>query len=162
MALQAAGSFSAGTRDAGQLGPAEVAELLLVALAVLQGLALGIWMGAAPGSVLTFCGLGGGATLFVRWAGALQLALALAYAIDFLRRRRIALLLAAKGASALLLVGVALAEGLPHLALVAVALDATFMGFGAVLQAPAERSRRARVRLHLVVGASPSRSAGGR
>jgi len=150
MALQEAGSVPAGPKDVGRPGPAEVAELLLVAVAVLQGLALALWLGAFPRSALELCGLASGATLFARWAGALHAALALAYVADFVGLRRIAILLATKGATALLLLLVWMAEGLPLVALAILALDAATALTGALLRAPAERSRRARTRLRLV------------
>jgi len=162
MALQAAGGVSRGPQGEDKPGLVELAEMLLVAAVVVQGLALGLWLGGAPASVLALCGLDSGSTLFVRWAGALHAALALAYAVDFLRLRRIALLLATKGATALLLSLVWMAEGLPSLVLLLLAVDASVVIAGALLQAPAERSRRARTRLHLVVHAPvAARAAGG-
>lgn len=139
----------------GQGGPgvAELAELGLVVLAVGQGLLLGAWLGGFPATVLRAGGFPAAAPFFVRWAGMFHAVLAVGYGLEWLRFRRVTLLVVAKGATALFLAVVWAADGLPPLLVVAFSLEVTLASAGVFLHGPADRSRRARARLRLVTPA---------
>jgi hypothetical protein len=126
------------------------AESLLVALALLQGVVLGAWLGLLPGSALRAGGFPPSGAFFVRWAGVLHLVLSAGYALEWMRFRRTTLLVIAKAATAAFLALVWLSEGLPRLLVVAIALEATLATAAALLHGPAERARRAGARLRLV------------
>jgi hypothetical protein len=114
---------------------AQRAESLLVAVAVLQGVVLGAWLGLLPASALSAGGFPPAGSFFVRWAGVLHLVLSAGYA---------------KAATAGFLALVWLSEGLPRLLVVAIGLEAALATAAALLHGPAERSRRAGARLRLV------------
>lgn len=132
----------------------ELAELLLVAASVGQGLLLGTWFCFWPGSVLRAGGLPPAPVFFVRWAGVLHLVLALGYALEWVRFRRVSLLVVAKAATAVFFVAVGLGQGLPPLLLLAVTVESTMATAGALLHRPASRAWRARSGLRLVARAA--------
>jgi hypothetical protein len=129
---------------------AQRAESLLVAVAVLQGVVLGAWLGLLPASALSAGGFPPAGSFFVRWAGVLHLVLSAGYALEWMRFRRTSLLVVAKAATAGFLALVWLSEGLPRLLVVAIGLEAALATAAALLHGPAERSRRAGARLRLV------------
>ncbi|HEX9288633.1 MAG TPA: hypothetical protein VF904_03830 [Anaeromyxobacteraceae bacterium] len=131
-------------------GPAELAEGALVFAAVTQGVLVGAWLGLFPDLALRLGGFPPASAFFVRWAGLLHVVLALGYALEWIRFRRVALLVLAKGATALFLAAAWAGEGLPWLMVLALALEGAIATSGALLHDPAERSRRARARLRLV------------
>ena len=133
-------------------GPAERAQRALVALAVAQGILLGAWLGLFPALVLRVGGFPVAPPFFVRWAGVLHLVLAAGYALEWRRSRRVALLVLAKGVTALFLLAAWIGGGLPQLLVLAFVLEAATSAAAAALHAPAERSRRARARLRVVGG----------
>lgn len=131
-------------------GPDELAEIALVALVVGQGVLLGGWLGIFPGHALRIGGFPPAPAFFVRWAGILQLVLGAGYALEWIRFRRVTLLVVAKALTALLLGATWIGEGLPTLMMVAVPVEACMALAGGLLHGPAERARRARARLRLV------------
>jgi len=132
-------------------GPAEIALLLLVGLAVAEGALVGTWLCGLPALALRMGGFPPAPFFFVRWAGVLHLLLAVGYALEWLRFRRVTLLVAAKAVTAIFLLATLLAEGLPSLMILALGLEAGMALTGALLYRPADRSRRARARLRLVL-----------
>lgn len=143
-------------------GPAEQVETALVAAAVTQGMLAGGWLAIFPDLALRLGGFPPAPAFFVRFAGVLHLVLAIGYALDWGRFRRVTLLVFAKAATALFLVAAWIGDGLPPLLMVAVVLEAAVSLGGALIHGPAERSRRARARLRLVSAApTPIRPAGG-
>lgn len=134
----------------GEAGPAEVAELLLVGVAVAEGALVGAWLGALPALALRAGGFPPAPLFFVRWAGVLHVLLGVGYALEWLRFRRVTLLVAAKAATALFLVATLVGEGLPSLMSLALVIESVMAIAGALLHGPADRSRRARARLRLV------------
>ncbi|HTP28071.1 MAG TPA: hypothetical protein VMK12_20760 [Anaeromyxobacteraceae bacterium] len=140
----------AGRPDEGVPGYAELAESWLVSGAVAQGSLLGIWLTAFPSHALRVVGSPTAPAFFVRWVGILQIVLALGCAIDWTRLRRVTLLVATKGATALLLATVWAVDELPTLMMAACLGEALLAICGAALKRPADRSRRSRVRLRLV------------
>ncbi len=142
-------------------GPAEVGELAVVVAAVLQGVIVGGWLAAFPGAALRAGGFPEAPYLFVRWAGVLHLVLAAGYSLDWLRLRRVTLLVVAKGATALFLLALCLADGLPQLMYLAISVEAVLACAAAALHGPADRSRRSRAHLRLV-SPSPSQIRGSR
>jgi hypothetical protein len=161
MTSQANGSVSTRRSPEAAPGAAERGESALVAVAIAQGTLLGVWLTAFPAAALRLGGFPPAGAFFVRWAGVLHLVLAFGYALDWLRLRRTALLVVAKGATAVFLGVVWALEGLPWLMVFAVVLEGAMATTGVFLHGPAERSRRARARLRLVTPArSPIRPAG--
>lgn len=150
MSVKPAGGPRASPEREPLPAPEELAELALVALVVIQGLVLGGWLGIFPGHALRVGGFPPAPAFFVRWAGILQVVLAAGYAIEWLRFRRVTLLVVAKGLTAVLLAATWAVDGLPALMIVAVPLEACMAVAGALLHRPAERARRARARLKLV------------
>jgi hypothetical protein len=133
-----------------EAGPAEIGQAAIVAAAVAQGLLVGAWLALFPEAALRAGGFPPAPAFFVRWVGVLHVALAAGYALEHLRFRRVTLLVVAKGATALFLGAVWIAEGLPSLMIVALLLEGlAALAAGLVLR-PADRSRRARARLRLV------------
>jgi len=142
-------------------GPAEQVETALVVAAVSQGVLLGGWLALLPDLALRAGGFPSAPAFFVRLAGLLHLVLALGYALDWTRSRRVTLLVAAKAATALFLVAAWIGEGLPGLLVGAVPLEAALSLCGVLVHPHAERSRHARARLRLVGAATARvRSAG--
>jgi hypothetical protein len=137
-------------------GPAEQVEAALVVAAVAQGVAVGGWLALLPDLALRAGGFPAAPVFFVRFVGVLHLVLAVGYGLDWLRARRVTLLVVAKAATALFLVAAWIGDGLPGLLMGAVALEAAMSLGGALIHRPAERSRRARARLRLV-GAATAR-----
>jgi hypothetical protein len=137
-------------------GPSAVerAESLLVAVAIVQGIVLGAWLGLLPDSALRAGGFPPSGAFFVRWAGVLHLVLATGYVLEWVRFRRTALLVVAKAATAAFLALVWIADGLPRLLVLAIVLEAALATAAALLHGPAERSRRASARLRLVGSSS--------
>lgn len=131
-------------------GPDEIAELALVVLVVGQGVILGAWLGLFPAHALRVGGFPQAPVFFVRWAGILQFVLGAGYALEWIRFRRVTMLVAAKALTAVLLGVTWAADGLPMLMMIAVPLEACMAVAGALLHGPAERARRARARLRLV------------
>jgi hypothetical protein len=131
-------------------GPAEIGQAAIVAAAVAQGVLVGAWLALFPEATLRVGGFPPAPAFFVRWAGVLHVALSAGYALEHLRFRRVTLLVVAKGATALFLGAVWLAEGLPALMIFALALEGITALAAAFVQRPADRSRRARARLRLV------------
>jgi hypothetical protein len=125
-------------------------EIALVAIVLAQGLLLGGWLGLFPSHALRVGGFPQAPVFFVRWAGILQIVLATGYALEWVRLRRVMLLVVAKGLTAVLLAATWALEGLPALMMIAVPLEGALALAGALLHGPAERSRRARARLRLV------------
>ena len=150
MSLKPAGGPGASPEQDRRPAPEELAEIAIVALAVGQGLFLGGWLGAFPGHALRIGGFPAAPPFFVRWAGILQLVLGAGYALEWLRFRRVTLLVVAKALTAALLGATWAGEGLPALMMIAVPLEACMAVAGALLHGPAERARRARARLRLV------------
>ena len=136
-------------------GPAEQTELTLVVLAIAQGILVGAWLGIFPRAALAAGGFPAAPPFFVRWAGVLHLVLAVGYGLEWLRFRRVTLLVVAKSATALFLAAAWLSEGLRWLMVSAVLLEAGMAAAAGLLHGPADRSRRARARLRLV-GSPPS------
>ena len=134
-------------------GVGEVAEVVLVGTAVAQGLLIGAWLALWPEWALREGGFPAAPTFFVRWAGVLHLVLAGGYALDFLRFRRVTLLVLAKGATAFFLAAAWASEGLPVLMVAAVFAEAVLAASAALVHPSADRSRRARARLRLVTPA---------
>ncbi|HUK65774.1 MAG TPA: hypothetical protein VLV17_03045 [Anaeromyxobacteraceae bacterium] len=134
----------------GEAGPAEVAELLLVAVAVAEGAVIGVWLGAFPALALRAGGFPPAPLFFVRWAGVLHLLLGFGYGLEWLRFRRVTLLVSAKALTALFLTATLFGEGLPALMSTALVFELLMAVAGALLHGPADRSRRARARLRLV------------
>jgi hypothetical protein len=134
--------------------PSQRAESLLVALAILQGLVIGAWLGLLPGSALRAGGFPPSGAFFVRWAGVLHVVLSAGYALEWTRFRRTTLLVVAKAATAAFLALAWIADGLPRLLVAAIALEAAIAVVAALLHGPAERSRRASARLRLVGSSS--------
>jgi hypothetical protein len=132
----------------------ERAEALLVAFAMLQGIAVGAWLGLLPDSALRAGGFPPSGAFFVRWAGVLHLVLSAGYALEWFRFRRTSLLVVAKAATAAFLALVWISEGLPRLMVVAIVLEAALATAAALLHGPADRSRRASARLRLVGSSS--------
>jgi hypothetical protein len=143
-------------------GPAELAELALVVVAVTQGALVGAWLGLFPELALRLGGFPPAPAFFVRWAGLLQLILALGYALEWVRFRRVTLIVLAKGATAIFLAAAWAGDGLPWLMVLALLLESAMAVCGALLHGPAERSRRARARLRLVTPAPPQIRPAGR
>jgi hypothetical protein len=129
---------------------AEVAELALVLGAVLQGVCVGGWLALFPAMALSAGGFPPAPPFFVRWAGVLHLILAAGYALEWLRFRRVTLLILAKGATAFFLALAWAGEGVPWLMVFATILEGGMAIAGALLQGPASKSRRARATLRLV------------
>ncbi len=150
MSLKPAGGPGMSPEQERRPAPEELAEVALVALTVGQGLLLGGWLGVFPGHALRVGGFPAAPSFFVRWAGILQLVLAAGYALEWIRFRRVALLVVAKALTAALLGASWAGEGLPTLMMIAVPLEACMAAAGALLHGPAERARRARARLRLV------------
>lgn len=141
--------------------PSERAQQALVALAAAQGLLLAAWLGLLPEMVLRVGGFPAAPPFFVRWAGVLHLVLAAGYALEWRATRGVALLVIAKGATALFLLVAWFGGGLPQLLVVAFLVEAASAVGAAALHGPAARSRRARARLRVVGGSlGPSRPAG--
>ena len=141
--------------------PAERIEQALVGLALLQGAVLGVWLGLFPELVLRMGGFPVAPPFFVRWAGVLHLVVAAGYALEWRRSRGVALLVLAKGTTALFLLVAWAGGGLPQLLVVAFVLEAAMTASASAVHGPAERSRRARARLRVVGGsAGVSRLAG--
>ncbi|MFL5274721.1 MAG: hypothetical protein ACJ79E_21910 [Anaeromyxobacteraceae bacterium] len=134
---------------------AEIGQLVLVGTAVAQGLLVGGWLALFPYVALRVGGFPPAPAFFVRWAGVLHLALAAGYVLEHLRFRRVTLLAVAKGATALFLVAAWILDGLPALMVVALFLEGGLALAAALVQGPADRSRRTRARLRLVTP-SPS------
>jgi hypothetical protein len=136
-------------------GPYELAEVGIVALAVAQGLLVGAWLGVFPAMALRAGGFPAAPPFFVRWAGVLHLVLAVGYALEWLRFRRVTLLIVAKGITASFLAITWVGEGsLPFLMMIAIVLEAGLAGAAAIVRQPADRSRRTRARLRLVTPAA--------
>jgi hypothetical protein len=144
-----------------EMGPsaAEVGQLVVVAAALAQGAAVGIWLTLFPGSALRAGGFPATPDLLVRWAGLLYLVLAAGYALEWVRFRRVVLLVVGKAAAALFFLALALADTLPGLLYLAMATEAGVACAAAGLRGPADRARHARARLKLVVS-RPSRGSG--
>lgn len=153
MALKPVAGASASPAEEQRPGPEEMAEFALVAAALVQGLLLGGWLGLFPVHALRTGGFPQASVFFVRWAGILQAVLAAGYALEWIRFRRVTLLVAAKALLAILLAVEWAGEGLPVLMMIAVPLEGAMAVAGALLHGPAERSRRARARLRLVTPA---------
>jgi hypothetical protein len=136
-------------------GPAEQVETALAAAAVAQGMLIGGWLALFPDAALRLGGFPYAPAFFVRFAGVLHLVLALGYALDWVRFRRVTLLVVAKAATAAFLVAAWIGDSLPALLMVAVVFEATMSLGAALVHGPAEHSRRARARLHLV-GVTPT------
>ena len=128
--------------------------VLLFALA--QGALLAFWLGLFPVEALRLGGFPPAAPFFVRWAGLLHATLAVGYALEWLRFRRMSLLVLAKGLTVLFLSITWIADSLSPLLSAALFLEASLVAAAAALHRPAERSRRARARLRLVSQASAS------
>jgi hypothetical protein len=137
----------------------EIAEMAVVAVALAQGAAVGIWLALFPEAALRAGGFPPAPSIFVRWVGLLHLLLATGYALEWLRFRRVALLVIAKGATAIFLLALGIEDALPNLMYLAMALEAGTACAAAALRGPADRARRSRGRLKLVVS-RPSRAAG--
>jgi len=150
MTLRPAGGASVGPTEEQRPGPEEYAELALVVIVLAQGLVVGGWLGLFPAHALRVGGFPQAPLFFVRWAGVLEFVLAAGYALEWIRFRRVTLLVVAKALTAVCLAVIWAAEGLPTLMTVAVPLEACMAVAGAFLHGPAERSRRARARLRLV------------
>jgi hypothetical protein len=148
---------AAGPPAEAALSGVEIAELAVVAAALAQGAAVGIGLTLFPGAVLRAAGFPDGPDLFVRWAGLLYLLLATAYALEWLRFRRVTLLVIAKAATAVFLLALGLADAVPGLAYLTMAVETGMACAAAGLRGPAGQARRARGRLKLVV----SRPSGG-
>ncbi len=136
-------------------GLAELGQATVVLLAVAQAALLALWLGLLPRTALQMGGFPPAPPFFVRWAGVLQVALGLGYALEWRRFRRVSLLVAAKAFTALFLVITLFEEGLPPLLALATFLELALAAAAALLQRPADRSRRARGRLRLVARAAP-------
>jgi len=146
-----------------EAGPSavEIAELAVVVAALAQGVTVGIWLALFPGSAARAGGLPAAPDLFVRWAGLFHLLLATGYALEWLRFRSVALLVIAKAATAVFLLALGLADTLPNLMYLAIAIETGLACAAAVLRGPADRARRSRGRLKLVVSRpSPPRGSG--
>jgi hypothetical protein len=143
-------------------GPTEQVETALVVAAVAQGVLVGGWLTLLPDLALRAGGFPAAPAFFVRFAGVLHLVLALGYALDWTRSRRVTLLVTAKAATALFLIAAWIGDGLPGLLVGAVALEATMSLCGILVHPHAERSRRARARLRLVGAATARVRAAGR
>jgi hypothetical protein len=163
MKLQPAGGAARLPPGEGERGPGELAEIALVTAAIAQGLVLGAWLGIFPAAALRAGGFPAAPLFFVRWAGMLQVALALGYGLEWTRFRRVTLLIAAKGIIASFMTITWMGEGVPTLMAIALPVEAGMALAGALLHGPADRSRRARARLRLVaVTATEVRPAGRR
>jgi hypothetical protein len=143
-------SGQASTTAHDEAGPAEVAELLLVSLAVAEGALVGAWLGALPALALRTGGFPPAPLFFVRFAGVLHLLLGFGYGLEWIRFRRVTLLVTAKALTALFLLATLFGEGLPPLMSVALVVEAGMALAAGFLHGPADRSRRARARLRLV------------
>jgi hypothetical protein len=143
-------------------GPAEQVETAVVVTAVLQGLVVGAWLTILPDLALRAGGFPPAPPFFVRFAGVLHLALALGYALDYRHARRVALLVAAKGATALFLVATWIGDGLPALLVAAIVVEAGLAVGAALVHGPAGRSRRSRARLRVIGGATAAVRPAGR
>jgi hypothetical protein len=150
MKLQPAGGAARLPPGEGERGPGELAEIALVTAAIAQGLVLGAWLGIFPAAALRAGGFPAAPFFFVRWAGVLQVALALGYGLEWTRFRRVTLLIAAKGIIASFITITWMGEGVPTLMAIALPVEAGMALAGALLHGPADRSRRARARLRLV------------
>jgi hypothetical protein len=153
MTLRPAGGTRVSPADDRRPGPDELAEIALVVVALAQGLLLGAWLGIFPAHALRAGGFPEAPAFFVRWAGILQTALAAGYTLEWLRFRRVTLLVVAKTLTAGLLAVTWIGEGLPALMMIAVPIEGCLALAGTLLHGPAERSRRARARLRLVTPA---------
>ncbi len=154
MKLEPAGGARLTPPDHGGPGADEMAQLALVAIAVAQGLMLGVWLSVFPGAALRAGGFVAAPLFFVRWAGVLHAVLALGYGLEWMRFRRVTLLIVAKGITASFLAVTWLGEGLPLLMAIAIPLEAGMAIACALLRGPADRSRRARAHLRLVTPAA--------
>ena len=134
-------------------GPIETGELAIVAAAVAQGLAIGAWLALFPETALRAGGFPAAPAFFVRWAGVLHVVLAAGYALEYMRFRRVALLVIAKAVTAFFLAGAWFGDGLPWLMIAAVFVEATLAAAAAAIHPAASRSRHARARLRLVTPA---------
>jgi hypothetical protein len=150
MTLRPAGGARVSSPPEQRPGVDELAEVALVAVAVAQGVLLGAWLGIFPAHALRIGGFPQAPTFFVRWAGILHTALAAGYALEWVRFRRVTLLVVAKALTGLFLAVTWGADGLPPLMMMAVPLEGCLALAGALLHPQAERSRRARARLRLV------------
>jgi hypothetical protein len=131
-------------------GPIETGELAIVAAAVAQGLAIGAWLALFPETALRAGGFPAAPAFFVRWAGVLHVVLAAGYALEYMRFRRVTLLVLAKGVTAFFLAAAWVGDGLGWLMVIAVFVEASIAGCAAIAHPSADRSRRARARLRLV------------
>jgi hypothetical protein len=134
-------------------GPIETGELAVVAAAVAQGLAIGAWLALFPEGALRAGGFPAAPAFFVRWAGVLHVVLAAGYALEYMRFRRVALLVIAKAVTAFFLAGAWVGDGLPWLMIAAVFVEAALAAAAAAIHPAASRSRHARARLRLVTPA---------
>jgi hypothetical protein len=150
MTLRPAGGPGLSPEQERRPRPEELAELALVALVVGQGLVLGGWLGLLPAHAVRIGGFPQAPVFFVRWVGILQVVLGAGYALEWIRVRRVTLIVVAKALTAVLLGVTWAVDGLPALMMVAVPLEACMAVAGAVLHGPAERARLARARLRLV------------
>jgi hypothetical protein len=131
-------------------GSSEIVEVALVAAAIAQGLVVGAWLALFPHGALRAGGFPAALPFFVRWAGVLHLVLAAGYALEFVRFRRVMLLVLAKGATAAFLLAMWAIEGLPWLMIGAIYVEGALAIAAAIAHPGADRSRRARARLRLV------------
>jgi hypothetical protein len=134
-------------------GPAETGELAVVAAAVAQGVAVGAWLALLPEAALRAGGFPAAPAFFVRWAGVLHVLLAAGYALEFMRFRRVALLVLAKAVTAFFLAAAWMGDGLPWLMVGAVFVEGSLAAAAALVHPSASRSRHARARLRLVTPA---------
>ena len=134
-------------------GGAEIAEFALVISACVQGALVGAWLAIAPGMALRLGGFPAAPAFFVRWAGALHLVLATGYALEWMRFRRVTLMILAKAVTATFLAVVWTLDGVPTLMMVATFIEGAIAVTAAMLKRPAEQSRRTRARLRLVTPA---------
>jgi hypothetical protein len=153
MTVKPAGGARVSPKDQDRPGPEELAELALVVVVLAQGLLLGAWLGVFPAHALRVGGFPPAPGFFVRWAGILQTVLAAGYALEWIRFRRVTLLIVAKALTAVLLGVTWAGEGLPLLMMIAVPFEGSMALAGALLHGPSARSRRARARLRLVTPA---------
>ncbi len=152
----AAGPQTAEAAGDGKPGVAERAEQAVAVAAVVQGAAVGAWLVLLPAMALRVGGFPAAPLFFVRWAGVLQLVLAIGYAMEWRRFRKVTLLVASKTVVALFLAASAQGEELPWPMILAIPLEAVLAVAAAVLHGPAQRSRKARgARLRLVAAAKP-------
>ena len=153
MTLKPAGGARVSPTDEQGPGPDEMGEIGLLVVVLVQGLLLGAWLGLFPAHALRVGGFPQAPVFFVRWAGILQIVLATGYALEWIRFRRVTLLVVGKGLTTVLLAATWVGEGLPALMMIAVPLEGALALAGALLHGPAERSRRSRARLRLVTPA---------